>query len=817
MNEKTKKKQMPSRTSSRTYEKTGKRIVKACLILSAFMMMCVGVGLYKYYSGGDDERHVLAARNVNVDVEAAHNYGKRDGPGCEPSAFKHEVDQCNDAKNCDTGGLINYMQWYYCGGIRWLKMVGFVFYLLVLFYMLGTTAEDYFCPTLSEISEILKLSPDVAGITILALGNGAPDIFSTFAAVTQGQFSIAIGELVGAGAFVTMVVVGAVALSANCNVNAFPFIRDVTGYLIGASAVCMIVLSGNIYLWEAVLFLIYYCGYVALSVIVNIYTMRRKRATQDVVDKQYSLLTPEEIDEIEQYYTTPESENASPSALTTSTSGTDSSTGSGGGIHVQRYTPKIDFFSIIQGGDDGGEASEATKAKKKKKSRNKAAALARHRSSPSIQVNNISLVEGDTDSGDSDNEGDEGDDEDAHIRVRLLSGGNEPRQKHRRRRSTAMLSPGGAADASSRRRRSTTMLFADELDEERERFNPAQIEQIKTYYKGVQADNIDFLSSSALVSPALSSSPSPSAALLQQQKSGGGAGLRRRASRMLRSRWLDCERVDCGKLVRAMPARFVRAIHWHEMNWYQRIFYVVTSPVTLVLNLTVPLVEEDTWSKLFIVLNPIFASLLIALVFGLYDNSVGALPVWALLLIIGACFSLGALIFAPRRLPERRNFFLFAAFLLSIMWIYIVANELVSLLETFGLIFHIEPSILGLTVLAWGNSIGDLIADIVVAKQGFPDMALAATFGGPLFNMLLGLGISMTVACAARFPDPYPVSMSPELGIGFSFLGIGLTSSLMCVTFAGFVIPRKYAYYLIFIYIVMSVLSVLSELGVIHF
>ena len=61
---------------------------------------------------------------------------------------------------------------------------------------------------------------------------------------------------------------------------------------------------------------------------------------------------------------------------------------------------------------------------------------------------------------------------------------------------------------------------------------------------------------------------------------------------------------------------------------------------------------------------------------------------------------------------------------------------------------------LGMTVLAWGNSIGgacrvaisvlllgsyraqDLVSNVVVAKQGAPSMAIAACFGGPLFSTL---------------------------------------------------------------------------------
>jgi Ca2+/Na+ antiporter len=53
----------------------------------------------------------------------------------------------------------------------------------------------------------------VAGITILAFGNGSPDVFSTVAAIQQGKFDIALNELTGSGCFVTMVVVGAVVRS----------------------------------------------------------------------------------------------------------------------------------------------------------------------------------------------------------------------------------------------------------------------------------------------------------------------------------------------------------------------------------------------------------------------------------------------------------------------------------------------------------------------------------------------------------------------------------------------------------------------------
>ena len=52
---------------------------------------------------------------------------------------------------------------------------------------------------------------------------------------------------------------------------------------------------------------------------------------------------------------------------------------------------------------------------------------------------------------------------------------------------------------------------------------------------------------------------------------------------------------------------------------------------------------------------------------------------------------------------------------------------------------------LGVTVLAIGNSVGDWVADTAVARQGKPAMGVSSCFGSPLLNDVLGLGISLTV------------------------------------------------------------------------
>jgi len=43
---------------------------------------------------------------------------------------------------------------------------------------------------------------------------------------------------------------------------------------------------------------------------------------------------------------------------------------------------------------------------------------------------------------------------------------------------------------------------------------------------------------------------------------------------------------------------------------------------------------------------------------------------------------------------------------MSVFWLYTIANELVAILQTIGLVLNIPYLILGATILAWGNSLG---------------------------------------------------------------------------------------------------------------
>lgn len=82
------------------------------------------------------------------------------------------------------------------------------------------------------------------------------------------------------------------------------------------------------------------------------------------------------------------------------------------------------------------------------------------------------------------------------------------------------------------------------------------------------------------------------------------------------------------------------------------------------------------------------------------------------------------------------------SFVMSVFWIWLFANIIIDLLKVLGLITGLPTTLLGLTVLSWSNSIGDFMANTAIAKKGFIEMALTGCFAAPLFNILLGLGIS---------------------------------------------------------------------------
>ena len=129
--------------------------------------------------------------------------------------------------------------------------------------------------------------------------------------------------------------------------------------------------------------------------------------------------------------------------------------------------------------------------------------------------------------------------------------------------------------------------------------------------------------------------------------------------------------------------------------------------------------------------------------FGMACGSVGSVALF---------LSWPALVGATRehpRVAKRLDFFFtLVAFAQAVMWMDAAAGELVALFGAIGRISGVSESLLGATVFAWGISVSDLVSDTAVARRGMARAALAACFGGPLFNLLVGLCGSLVFATA---------------------------------------------------------------------
>ncbi|KAI7838328.1 hypothetical protein COHA_007897 [Chlorella ohadii] len=186
-----------------------------------------------------------------------------------------------------------------------------------------------------------------------------------------------------------------------------------------------------------------------------------------------------------------------------------------------------------------------------------------------------------------------------------------------------------------------------------------------------------------------------------------------------------------------------------QRSWLGHAIEAAQAPLMLLLQATIPLVE----------------ALLIAVGAGAALCTLGHLgtlrlggkaPLWTL----GTEYPIGAALVAVY------------GFGVAAMWIALFATEIVGLLQFFGMLSHLDPAILGVTVLAWGNSLMDYINNTAMAarSRGGNSMAMTACFAGPLFNMLVGLGLGFWALLSDSHMRKAAVKLDPVVLVGCIFI-----------------------------------------------
>uniref|UniRef100_A0A3Q3X5N2 Sodium/calcium exchanger membrane region domain-containing protein n=1 Tax=Mola mola TaxID=94237 RepID=A0A3Q3X5N2_MOLML len=268
---------------------------------------------------------------------------------------------------------------------------------------------------------------------------------------------------------------------------------------------------------------------------------------------------------------------------------------------------------------------------------------------------------------------------------------------------------------------------------------------------------------------------------------------------------------------------------WRRKSSAWKVLKVLKIPVEVLLLLCIPVVDPDkedkNWKRplncLHLITSPLVCVL--ALQSGVYGDYMiqGQFPLWLLTLLLGLFLS--AIVFCTTTNeypPKYHPLFALLGFVVSAVLISATASEVVSVLHMLGVVLSLSNTVLGLTLLAWGNSIGDCFSDVTIARQGYPRMAISACFGGIIFNMLFGVGLGCLVQISEHdllFLSPPQFELEGLLTwVLVGSLALSLVLTFITVPLSQFKLGCPYGIFLLIFYATFLLIALLTEFGKIH-
>lgn len=83
------------------------------------------------------------------------------------------------------------------------------------------------------------------------------------------------------------------------------------------------------------------------------------------------------------------------------------------------------------------------------------------------------------------------------------------------------------------------------------------------------------------------------------------------------------------------------------------------------------------------------------------------------------------------------------AFIFSLFWLGWIARGVIEFLNFVQLVTRMSKVYLGMTFLAWGNSMDDFFTDPKLAEMGLGIMGLTACYAAKYFDSSMGFGFSL--------------------------------------------------------------------------
>ena len=204
-------------------------------------------------------------------------------------------EKCIFVSNNCSYDYINFYSLHFCymkGSIIFTSII-LIICLVVLFFIISSTSDIFLSTAITKIVESFNINQNIAAETLLAFGNGAPDVISSLVASDEEEgISFSISSLIGSGMFVTSFVLGSVVFKGkDIAVNSNMFKREIIIFLICLFHIVIIGFKKKITIIDSSIFILIY----TINISIAFYQGRNKKDIKNNIISEENKLIIDEI------------------------------------------------------------------------------------------------------------------------------------------------------------------------------------------------------------------------------------------------------------------------------------------------------------------------------------------------------------------------------------------------------------------------------------------------------------------------------------------------------------------------------------------